>query len=478
MPVIVPPGVNEAFHGKRAIDLHVPPTQTLQLAAATAHAPADRASTVRLFVAVVTAKGEPRSGAALSFSASRGEVSAARETSPGLYEAQLSLPPGAVGEVLVQAALTDAPGFVSKTSIALEAGPAQSIAVESAATRAVAGGAPVVLQVRALDAAGNASPERLTFAASFGEVSAESGAAGEWLLTLALPKAFQGRKTVQVVARGSQARAEKSLQLAPAAPSLVAFAGTPHAVRADGRSPVRVAIHVSDAYGNPAEAAPALSAEQGTARFEKSEGALYANYVPPLLHEPSHTGLDASLDGATAHAQLLLLPQVRTAAFSPKLGYLTNFGGFSAPFAGVEAALRSDRFGPQFALALEIDYAQRNQGADLGQALSEGTSRISLLLAHLSLSYRYEAGPRTTLWVGAGPSLAGYFTRVAASGAAQTGSALTPGAQLSLGVEQRLGFAVPFVEARAGWITRPDLPDVTGPLRTLSFAVGARFEAL
>jgi hypothetical protein len=410
--------------------------------------------------------------------ASRGQLSAAREVATGLYEAQLTLPAGPVGVVAIQAALAEAPKFVSQASVVLVPGPAQSIALKAAVTRAVAGSAALLLEASARDAAGNASPERLSFAASFGDVSAKANGIGEWALTLQLPQAFKGRKTLEVSARGAQARAAKTLELLPAAPSIVAFAGTPHAVRADGHSPVRLHLQVSDAYGNPAEAAPSVSADQGQASFEERDGALYANYVPPLLHEPGSTRLNARLGNSTAQAQLMLLPQARPAAFSPKLGYLTNFAGFSAPFAGVEAMLRSDRFGPQLGLALEADYTQRNQGEQLGSALNEGSSRISLLLVHVSLAYRYEAGPRTTLWLSAGPTFAGYFTNVSASGTSQTGTALTPGAQAAAGVEQRLGFAVPFFEARAGWITRPDLPNVAGPLRTLSFAVGARFEAL
>jgi hypothetical protein len=481
VPVIVPPGVNEAFHGKRAIDLHVPKTQTLQLAIASQRAPADRATAVRLFVAVVTPKGEPRRDAEILLSSSRGQASKAREVSPGLYEAELAIPAGLIGEVSVRAALADAPKFVSQASIALEAGPAKTLSLSGDVTRAVAGGSPVSMTASARDAAGNASPEALEFASSFGTVDASSSSVGEWRLTLTLPTSFQGRNSLEVVAKAGKTRATKTLQLAAAAPSKVIFQGPPRAIRADGHSAVRVPLQISDDFGNLTQAEPKVTADRGIANLESRDGSLYANYVPPLLNEPAQASLLAKLNGSIASTQLMLLPQVRPAAFSPKLGFLSNFDGFSAPFAGVEAALRSDRFGPQLGVALEVDFTQRSQDQQLNgpSGSFNASSRVSILFLHLSASYRYELNARTTMWLAAGPSLAGYSVNVSsATAGSQGGTALSPGASAALGVERRLGFAVPFVELRGTWITRPELPSVSGPLRIFSLALGARFEAL
>jgi len=54
--------------------------------------------------------------------------------------------------------------------------------------------------------------------------------------------------------------------------------------------------------------------------------------------------------------------------------------------------------------------------------------------------------------------------------------AIAPGLQASLGAEHRFDRAVPFLEARAGWITSPGLPILTGPLRTLTLFAGVRLE--
>jgi hypothetical protein len=482
VPVIVPPGVTEAFHGEQAIDLHVPKTQALQLAVGVGSGRADREEKVPLFVAVVTPSGEPRRGALVIFAASRGTISAPREVAEGFYQAELVVPPGPIGDVAVEASLADAPQFVSKAAVSLVAGPARSIALAAEAARAVAGGSPLRLRASARDAADNLSPEPLRFAASFGEVKAEAAGAGEWSVTLVLPPSFQGRSSLEVTARAANASASAAVELQPAAPATVAFATPLPRIRADGQSPVRLPLEIRDAFGNPAQASPELSAAQGQAGVESSGGAVYATYLPPLLHEPSATRLDARLGGSTATAQLQLLPESRRLAFSPKLGYLTNFDGFSAPFAGVEAALRTDRFG----LGFEVDYARRLQdqpialagGASVGSGV-DGSSRIGLLLFHLSAAWRVELEPRTTMWLSAGPSAAAYQVNAKVSGApAQTGSALVPGAQAAVGIERRLGFAVPFVELRAGLLAQPDLPNVAGALRTFSFCGGARFEAL
>jgi hypothetical protein len=270
------------------------------------------------------------------------------------------------------------------------------------------------------------------------------------------------------------------LRLEPAAARKVAFAGPPRTVRADGRSVIRLPLSVQDQYGNPAPARPAVSADQGETGVETSGGAVYATYRPPLLHEASATHLAARLGGSVADARLDLIPDLRRAAFSPKAGYLTNFDGFSAPFAGIEAALRSDRFGPELGLAFEVDYAVRLRDQAL-PALGDGvvgSSRIGLFLFDLSASYRHDLSSRTTVWVSAGPMAGLYSATSKLTGApAQTASAFAPGAQVAAGIERRVGFAVPFLEARAGLLATPDLPNVAGQLRMISLSGGARFEA-
>ena len=62
-------------------------------------------------------------------------------------------------------------------------------------------------------------------------------------------------------------------------------------VIADGESPLRMQVELRDRYGNPISGVrPQLSAESGRAELEERGEALYASYVPPLLHEQIRGG--------------------------------------------------------------------------------------------------------------------------------------------------------------------------------------------
>jgi len=106
-------------------------------------------------------------------------------------------------------------------------------------------------------------------------------------------------------------------------------------------------------------------------------------------------------------------------------------------------------------------------------------SRLDLVLVHLSAAWRLGVDEHSTLFIAAGPSAAGYWTRVTAADAPERrGFAVAPGAHATLGLERRLRLFVPFAEARAAWISSPGLPMLTGPLRTLTLFLGVRIGAL
>ncbi len=106
-------------------------------------------------------------------------------------------------------------------------------------------------------------------------------------------------------------------------------------------------------------------------------------------------------------------------------------------------------------------------------------SDVDLVLLHLSASWRQPFGDVNTFWISAGPTAAAYWTRVRLGGGAERrGFATAPGLQGSLGLERRMRSVVPFLELRAGWITSSGLPILEGPLRTLLFCGGVRFETL
>jgi hypothetical protein len=178
-------------------------------------------------------------------------------------------------------------------------------------------------------------------------------------------------------------------------------------------------------------------------------------------------------------ARLTLLPALKPLAVSAKVGMLSNLSGFSAPLIGVEAGLRTDLFGPQLGFSVEADYLHRAQSdlINTGAAAVAAQSRLEVLMVHASAAYRRSLGNGNVIWVAAGPSAAAYWSNLKLGDAAsQRGFAIAPGLHAGVGAERRMGRFVPFLETRAGWITSPGLPALSGSLRTLSLIAGVRLE--
>jgi hypothetical protein len=376
--------------------------------------------------------------------------------------------------------LADAPAFVAEAVLSLGGGPAVSIVISADRERIAAEDPHALLHVTARDAAGNAPGEELSFETTAGQLGVAPAGAGQWNLTLSLDPSFAGRERVEVRARGSAQSAERTLALVPGPLQSISFERQSAEVVADGASPLRLAVRFSDRYGNAVAAVRSeLSAGQGRAELEQRDGTLYASYVPPLLREPAETDLSLRAGPAVGRAHLTLLPKLTSAAFSAKGGLLSNFSGFTAPLVGVAAALRTDRFGPQLAFAVEVDYAHRGESdlVSAGASTLPAESSVDLALLHVIGSWRRQLSDRDALWFGAGPTLAAYWTRVrVADTGTRRGFAIAPGLEATIGAERRFDRWVPFIEARAGWINSPGLPILTGPLRTLTVFTGVRLE--
>jgi len=198
----------------------------------------------------------------------------------------------------------------------------------------------------------------------------------------------------------------------------------------------REQVELRDRYGNPISGVrPQLSAESGRAELEERGEALYASYVPPLLHERQATVLAASAGTAVGRANLTLLPSAPSGALGAKLGGLSDLSGFSAPLVGVDAQMRTIRFGPELALSIEADYAYRSHSEILRAGASNlmAQSRVDLLQLHLSAAWRRRFGDRNTLWLAAGPSAGVYWTRLSVEGSPSRRTfAIAPGLQADL----------------------------------------------
>ena len=144
---------------------------------------------------------------------------------------------------------------------------------------------------------------------------------------------------------------------------------------------------------------------------------------------------------------------------------------------GVEAAFRSERLGPELGVATELGW----YFVSLEQAGPTGPSqaRDDFVTLSVLLSLRVHAGARTTLWVGAGPSVELLASKLQVGTQPQVSeSGLVPGVLFAVGVERRFARALPFAEVRWSWHRDPGFSTLTGAISAFSFVLGNRFELL
>ena len=176
-----------------------------------------------------------------------------------------------------------------------------------------------------------------------------------------------------------------------------------------------------------------------------------------------------------ARSLIAIVPRDSLFALSPKLGGVTNFARLRSPLLGLEAALRTDRFGPELAFSLEADWSFAANTQSAGGFDTRARENFFALSAQVA--FRQRLGLRTVVFAGAGPSLTLVTSRVrvdAAPGFTESGAA--PGALLSAGVELRLSRAIPFGELRWSWQADPSFSTLRGPVSAVSLVVGSRFE--
>lgn len=471
VPVTVPPGVQTALHGKRVIDLHVPATRTLHLASGRAEVLADRSEDVELFAFAVEPNGGARLDAPLRATASRGTLSSWEPAGPGLYRARWTLPAAAPSVERVTATLGD--GFESVAEVRVKPGPARTLALEVDRARAVAGEGPLQLHAVARDAGGNEAAEPVQFEASSGIVKPLAAGRAE----LAVPEKLEGRERISITARAGAVTSQASVALAAASAAEASFPGASLSVRADGR-PVDVRLDVRDRFGNPAaDAQPTATAEQGSAKVSAHGRTFLATYVPPLLHERSSALVSVRSGDALAKLRIDLLPRLRPFTLGAKAGAFSNASGITAPLVGLEGALRWDRV----SVGLEAAYAFIARSETVTPTGAAGPvqvrSRTDLALLWAPVALRVPFDDRTLAWVSAGPQLSALWTRSGlGTTLGPTSAALVPGAQIAVGGEHRFHAATPFAELRFGVLRDPGLAVLRGPLKTISFALGARLE--
>jgi hypothetical protein len=477
VPVDVPPGVHAARHGRELIDLHVPVSRTVHVVLDREAAAADHEEHVRALLFAVTADGKPRTDARFEVHASRGTAGDPSARSPGIYELDWTVPAGAAGSTSISAALADAPQLIAQAALRLEAGVAASLKLDADRARAVAGAGGFSVRATSRDAAGNPSSELLRFETTLGTVTASGGEA-----RIELPSSFAGATDVRVTVRPKnreQPFAQLSLPLAAAEPASARIDLPAQRAFADGQSPVRLRLRIADRFGNPvADARPMVAVDAGTlgAAQPAGGGAYETSWVPPVSREHTQASVAVSAGAAEGRAQLDLLPRVPRLALGVRAGALSNFSGLNSPVAGVEAAWRTNRWGPELALSADVTYALQNAGA---ATTSVGAhTHTDYLTTAIGLSWRIAVAPGVRCWVGAGPLLEAVFSRSTLAGSQQNAATMVLGFHASAGVEKRMGNGAPFAELRASTTNDPALSNLSGSLSAFALSLGYRFELL
>ena len=174
----------------------------------------------------------------------------------------------------------------------------------------------------------------------------------------------------------------------------------------------------------------------------------------------------------------MLLPRLAQWSISPKVGALSNFGRLHSPVAALEAAFRTERFGPELGFATEVAWYFVSQDQNAGQ-LGNAQARDDFVTVSAIVSLRRSIGARAAVWASAGPSVEFVASRLQIGTDPRVSeTALVPGAVLGVGAEWRFARAVPFAEVRWSWHRDPALSSLTGAISAFSLVLGNRFELL
>lgn len=484
IPVVVPPGVREAHHGFRPVDLHVPETSLVHAVADHVAVHADQAEHVRVLAYVVAPHGAARRGDVPAFEASRGSVSAvARE--PGAFEAIWTLPPGAVGEDRLVVRLPGSPASRAVIRLDAIAGPPATVAVAFDREAVVAGSVEEVgVTARVLDAAGNAVDAPVELSAEGGTLSAPAPAGvGAVAARLRVRPGFGGRGEVVITARAPAAgiSGSRALPLQPGPPALARFSPQDAVLLADGSHDAALQVTVLDRFDNPVRATPAISARRGSILGVEpdGDGRWRVRYRPPAV--PARTGetVLAQVGQARATAELLLVPP-HGPALLPAAGVLWDLRGrFTAASVGLAAELPvRGVLPPTYVLAWRLeagalgygDHRDVATGAVRGEpalARVDAPARALTLLGGATVRRELRRGPE--LW---GSLAAGALLGRVDPDGAPADSGTAPALRATLGVGWPFRFATPFLEASLLAAGRSPL----GALAAAGLSAGVRFD--
>lgn len=487
VPVVVPPGVAFAYHGEKALDLHVPPVLHLHAVAERAETRADRDEVVTLRLAAVHPDGTPRPAARIAVDVTHGTVGDVEETAPGTYRARWQLPPGPAVEASATARLEDEPGLGCTVAIARSTGPAARVTVAADPPSVEAGRtAPVALRVTVADAAGNpvAVPPSLSTSLGAAPPPVARGP-GAYESSLAVPDRIEGRRRIDVVARAGEAEGAAAIELAPATVERVVLDAAQDPVLADGSREALVRVTAVDRFGNPVAVEPTASIVAGSGELRSepaADGTTLVRYRPRRAREDATHVVAIRAGPASGEARIALVAPMRPVEIAPKLGFAasTSGAGVRSAVLAAEAGYWPERFGARLGLLFEL----ATFGFDRTDIVAVGTTALDVAATAryvpvlLSAAWRAPASARSRWWASAGGGVAGVSSRVRVTDQPDlTASAWSRALHLTAGIDFRLGPGAPFAEARLAWHGDPHLDAFRGTLTTFALSLGYRHEA-
>ncbi|HEX8825322.1 MAG TPA: hypothetical protein VF794_35740 [Archangium sp.] len=483
IPVAVPPGVHEAFFGRKRIDLGVPPQPFIHAVAQRRELQADREETVDIRLYGMTPEARTQRPPAYAFSASRGTVGAPTEVGPGVSVVRWTVPPGAPGTLELKGSVPGERRWSFTARVSAVPGPARrfemrvdrEVLVASEETR-------LAVQVSARDAVGNPARVDLRLDSNLGSgVTLTERQVGEYAGVLQLTPSFGGRERLELrlLAEGDSAPVlTRTVALRAAAPARVTVEPLWPFLVADGRSEAFWRISVTDRFGNPVpepwpEAFPP-GAPPSTI-LSRQAGIYQLRYVPPVTFVDHSSELEVRVGKVSGRGSVSLLYRRPMLMVAPRLGLVTNLADVVAPSAGVRLELWPARPLPDLGVMLDTSYLRASRAG--GATVPGFTGYGEWLDVSLALAWRTPPGKRFQGWVAAGPSV----TRVRgrsrlAGGPALEEAAWVLGAQAMVGAGIPFGPGLPFLEARFCWFDDPGLHVLRGALRGGGLHLGYRLE--
>jgi hypothetical protein len=459
--VVVPPGVREAHHGFRPVDLKVPETSLLHVVGDRSSVRADVPAEVRVLAYVVAPHGAARRGDVPAFEPTRGTVVvAAREA--GAFDVRWRLPPGSAGEQRLVVRLAGSAASRSVLRVATVAGPPATVSVSFDREAVVAGGpGEVAVTARVLDAAGNPTHARVELDAEPGVLApASERGPGVYEARWTVPSRFAGRAAGSVTARAPEPgiAGSRTIALVPAAPTEARFVPGDEIVRSGGGREASLRVVVTDRFENPvAGLASTGSAARGrvVSVAPGGGGAYLVRYVPPAASARTDDRVEVEVGGLHAVTDVLVVPPRGGASFTAEAGFLEDARGrFGGPRLGIAVERPIAASGP-VSLRAEAAWASLDR---------PGRGSLATLLAGASVGRDRGAA---SFWASAsaGAALAGGDEERWKAAAA---------AHVAAGVGIRRSWGTPFAEV--GLVAAGPAARDTGSFAAVVAAVGIRLD--